>query len=114
MTKHTGKFINIKHFAFFDSILAQISYNYIKFASCVNYITMDEIRKINRLKAVLAEKGKTAKELALDLNVSPVTVSRWSQNTSQPDLETINKIATILGVDPRVLITGNEAFGVKL
>ncbi|MDY5065106.1 MAG: helix-turn-helix transcriptional regulator [Prevotella sp.] len=47
---------------------------------------MDEIRKINRLKAVLAEKGKTAKELALDLNVSPVTVSRWSQNVIQPDL----------------------------
>ena len=33
-------------------MLAQISDNYIKFASCVNYITMDEIRKINRLKAV--------------------------------------------------------------
>ena len=97
-----------------SSILAQISDNYIKFASCVNYITLDEIRKINRLKAVLAEKGKTAKELALDLNVSPVTVSRWSQNVIQPALETIHKIATILGVDPRVLITGNEEFGVKL
>ena len=108
MTKHTGKFINIKHFAFFDSILAQISYNYIKFASCVNYITMDEFRKINRLKAVLAEKGKTAKELALDLNVSPVTVSRWSQNVIQPDLQTLTKIADLLGIDPRDLLTGKE------
>ena len=62
---------------------------------------MDEIRKINRLKAVLAEKGKTAKELALDLNVSPVTVSRWSQNVIQPDLQTLTKIADLLGIDPR-------------
>ena len=84
--------------AFFDSILAQISENYIKFASCVSYITMDEIRKINRLKAVLAEKGKTAKELALDLNVSPVTVSRWSQNVIQPDLQTLTKIADSWGL----------------
>ena len=59
---------------------------------------MDEIRKINRLKAVLAEKGKTAKELALDLNVSPVTVSRWSQNVIQPDLQTLTKIADSWGL----------------
>ena len=58
---------------------------------------------LNRIKLVLVEKKKTG-----------CTVSRWAQNTSQPDLETIHKIATILGVDPRVLITGNEEFGVKL
>ena len=33
------------------------------------------------------------KKLAEALNVSPITVSRWAQNTIQPDLETINKIA---------------------
>lgn len=59
---------------------------------------MDEIRKINRLKAVLAEKGKTAKELALDLNASPVTVSRWCQNVIQPDLQTLTKIQTSWGL----------------
>lgn len=69
---------------------------------------MDELRKLNRLKAVLAEQDKTGKWLAEELKVSPVTVSRWSQNTSQPDLETINKIAHLLGVDPREVITGNN------
>lgn len=75
---------------------------------------MNEVKKLNRLKAVLAEQSKTGKWLAEKLGVSPITVSRWAQNTSQPDLETIHIIATILGVDPRVLITGNEEFGVKL
>ena len=69
---------------------------------------MEEVKKLNRIKAVLAENGKTGKELASELNVSPITVSRWSQNTSQPDLVTIHKSAKILEVDPRELITGNK------
>lgn len=69
---------------------------------------MGELRKLNRLKAVLAEQDKTGKWLAEELKVSPITVSRWAQNTSQPDLETINKIANLLGVDPREIITGNS------
>lgn len=58
---------------------------------------MNEVKKLNRLKAVLAEQSKTGKWLAEELGVSPITVSRWAQNTSQPDLETIHKIAIILG-----------------
>lgn len=69
---------------------------------------MNEVKKLNRLKAVLAEQSKTGKWLAEELGVSPITVSRWAQNTSQPDLETINKVAILLGVDPRELITGNK------
>lgn len=67
---------------------------------------MNDIRKLNRLKAVLAEQSRTGKSLAEELNVSPVTVSRWSQNISQPDLETLSKIADILQVDPRDLLNG--------
>ena len=69
---------------------------------------MNEVKKLNRLKAVLDEQSKTGKWLAEELGVSPITVSRWAQNTSQPDLETINKIATLLGGDPREIITGNK------
>lgn len=69
---------------------------------------MNDIRKLNRLKAVLAEQSRTGKSLAEELNVSSVTVSRWSQNISQPDLETLSKIADILQVDPRDLLNGKE------
>lgn len=65
---------------------------------------MDEIKKLNRIKAVLAEKGITGKTLANELNVSTTTVSRWAQNSSQPDLYTLDKIASILNVSVKDLL----------
>lgn len=61
---------------------------------------------LNRLKVVLVEKDKTGKWLSDQLGKSPCTVSKWCKNTVQPDLETINKIADLLDVDPRELING--------
>lgn len=60
--------------------------------------------KINRLKIVLVEQGKTGKWLAGQLGKNEATVSRWCSNTSQPSLEMLMKIATILNVDARRLI----------
>jgi len=54
---------------------------------------------INRLKVVLVEKKKTNKWLCEQLNVNPSTVSKWCTNSSQPDLETLVKIANLLGVE---------------
>ena len=62
------------------------------------------IEKINRLKIVLVEQGKTGKWLAGQLGKNESTVSRWCSNTSQPSLEMLMKIATILNVDARRLI----------
>ena len=60
--------------------------------------------KINRLKIVLVEQGKTGKWLAGQLGKNEVTISRWCSNTSQPSLEMLMKIAAILNVDARRLI----------
>ena len=60
---------------------------------------------INRLKVVLVEQGKTGKWLANQLGKSTCTVSKWCQNTTQPDLQTLSKIATLLKVDTRDLLT---------
>ena len=60
--------------------------------------------KINRLKIVLVEQGKTGKWLAGQLGKNEATVSRWCSNTSQPSLEMLMKIASILNVDARRLI----------
>ncbi|MCM1311043.1 MAG: helix-turn-helix domain-containing protein [Bacteroides sp.] len=54
---------------------------------------------INRLKVVLVEKKKTNKWLCEQLNVNPSTVSKWCTNSSQPDLETLVRIANLLGVE---------------
>ena len=60
--------------------------------------------KINRLKIVLVEQGKTGKWLAGQLGKNEATISRWCSNISQPSLEMLMKIASILNVDARRLI----------
>lgn len=61
--------------------------------------------KINRLKVVLVEKEKSGKWLADQLGKSTCTVSKWCSNTTQPDLQTLAKIAQLLKVDTRDLLT---------
>jgi transcriptional regulator with XRE-family HTH domain len=61
--------------------------------------------KINRLKVVLVEKEKSGKWLADQLGKSTCTVSKWCSNTTQPDLLTLSKIAQLLNVDTRELLT---------
>ena len=63
-----------------------------------------DTEKINRLKIVLVEQGKTGKWLAGQLGKNEATVSRWCSNASQPSLEMLMKIAAILNVDARRLI----------
>ena len=63
---------------------------------------------LNRIKVVLCEQKKTSKWLSEQMGVSACSVSKWCNQKAQPDLETINKIATVLGVDSRDLITGNK------
>ena len=60
---------------------------------------MEEARDLNRLKVILAEKKKTNKWLAEQLGCAPTTVSKWCTNSSQPSLESIEKIAHLLDID---------------
>ena len=59
---------------------------------------------INRIKLVLVEKKKTSKWLSEQMGVTPSTVSKWCTNSSQPDLNSLLKIADLLEVDLRELI----------
>ena len=54
---------------------------------------------INRIKVVLADKNKTNKWLAEQLGKDPATVSKWCTNSSQPGVETLIEIASILEVE---------------
>lgn len=75
-----------------------MSKNFINFAFNIKRLRLS-MEKINRIKAVLAEEGKTGKWLAEQVGRDPVTVSKWCTNTSQPDLPTLRKIADILSID---------------
>lgn len=59
---------------------------------------------LNRIKAVLAERNKTNKELARHLGKTEATVSRWCTNDVQPTIETLYEIAKYLKVDMRELL----------
>ncbi len=63
---------------------------------------------LNRLKVVLVEKKRTSKWLAAELGKNPSTVSKWCTNVSQPDLQTLNRIAELLDVDIKELINSNR------
>ena len=66
------------------------------------------MENLNRLKAVLADSGKTNKWLAEQLGKDPVTISKWCTNTTQPDLRTLSRIADVLKVDVRELLVSKQ------
>lgn len=64
---------------------------------------------LNRIKVVLVENKRTNKWLAEELGKDPATVSKWCTNTSQPDIQTLSKIASLLGVDIRELLISTKS-----
>ncbi|MCI1282752.1 MAG: helix-turn-helix transcriptional regulator [Prevotella sp.] len=70
---------------------------------------MAEIKKLNRIKVVLAEKDLTNKWLGQQLGKSEFTVSRWTTNKQQPSVEQLFDIAKTLHVEVKdLLISQNE------
>ena len=65
-------------------------------------------KPINRLKAVLAEQGRTNKWLAEMLDKNETTVSRWCTNEVQPSVDSLVAIATLLKIDVCELINPTE------
>jgi putative transcriptional regulator len=65
--------------------------------------------KYNRIKAVLAEKGVSNKELAENLGVTEGTVSTWCRNFKQPKIETLFEIGKQLKVEASDLINRMKA-----
>ncbi|HWY33405.1 MAG TPA: helix-turn-helix transcriptional regulator, partial [Nitrosopumilaceae archaeon] len=58
---------------------------------------------LNRLRVVMADKNKTNRWLAEKLKVNENTVSKWINNSQQPNLMTFYKISVLLEVDMRDL-----------
>ena len=66
------------------------------------------MKDINRIKVVLVEKKRTSKWLAGELGKDPATISKWCTNKSQPDLETLTRVAQLLDVDISDLLNKTE------
>jgi len=62
----------------------------------------------NRIKAALAEQGKTNNWLADQLEMNRTTVSKWCRNEMQPRVETLFQIARVLDMDVRELLISTK------
>jgi len=62
----------------------------------------------NRLKAVLAERGVSNKDLAEAIGVRVEAVSNWCVHKRQPSWENLYAIADFLEVDVRSLLIPNK------
>lgn len=63
------------------------------------------VHSINRIRVALAEQNKTNRWLAEQLGKSEITISRWVQNKSQPSLEQLVRVAQLLSISPKSLIS---------
>ncbi len=52
-----------------------------------------------QLNTVRKERGLTQEQLALELNVSRTTISRWESGKALPDIETIKRMSQVLNVN---------------
>jgi len=66
-------------------------------------------KRYNRIKIVLAEKEKSAKWLAEQLEKDKSTVSRWCTNDMQPPVETFYEIASLLDMEVRELFVPTKS-----
>ena len=67
-----------------------------------------EVKKLNRLKVVMAENNLSNIWLSEKLGVSQATVSKWMTNFSQPNIETLIKISKVLNVEVSELLRTDE------
>lgn len=72
---------------------------------CIFAQTNCDNMKLNRIKEVIDERGITQTWLAKQLDKSYNSVNAYVCNRAQPNLETLEEIAKILGVDKRDLLT---------
>ena len=62
----------------------------------------------NKIKAILAEKNVSSKDLAKHLSKTESTVSRWCTNDVQPSVEIFYQIAKFLDVDIKDLFVSTK------
>lgn len=61
-----------------------------------------------RIREIMSEKGVTSVELAEKIGVSKATISNLINNKTMPSIDTLGKIATVLGVPDWQLFASKE------
>ena len=104
--------IMMNYFAFLSKkdiimLISLVIFVYLQQNNHRNMSNNQQSMMLNRLKAALAEQGRTNRWLSEQLGKSENTVSRWWANKVQPSIQQLNEIAELLNIDVRSLITTN-------
>jgi transcriptional regulator with XRE-family HTH domain len=62
-----------------------------------------------RIRAARAAKGWKQKHLAAEVDVEPITVSRWERGATTPDLDVLGRLASATGKPVSYFVGGAEA-----
>lgn len=100
-------YVKQKNISYYKNALIILSFGLFLLNLQIIAIVM-QMKRINRLKIVLAEQGKTGKWLAHALGKNESTVSRWCTNEVQPSVETLLTIAETLKIDIKELLCSTQ------
>jgi transcriptional regulator with XRE-family HTH domain len=62
-----------------------------------------------RIKTARAEKGWKQKHLAAEVDVEPITVSRWERGATTPDLDVLRLVAEATGHPLAYFVESSDA-----
>jgi transcriptional regulator with XRE-family HTH domain len=62
----------------------------------------------NRIREARASKGWKQRELASEVAVEPITVSRWERGATTPDLDVLRLVAEATGKSLSYFVAGEE------
>src|SRR5262245_864357 len=63
----------------------------------------------DRIREARASKGWKQKHLAAEVEVEPITVSRWERGATTPDLDVLRLVAEATGKPLSYFVSGGEA-----
>lgn len=62
----------------------------------------------NRIREARASKGWKQRELASEVEVEPITVSRWERGATTPDLDVLRMVAEATGKPLSYFVAGRD------
>lgn len=62
----------------------------------------------NRIREARASKGWKQRELASEVEVEPITVSRWERGATTPDLDVLRLVAEATGKPLSYFVAGDD------
>ena len=65
----------------------------------------------NRIREARASKGWKQRELASEVEVEPITVSRWERGATTPDLDVLRLVAEATGKSLSYFVAGEDKPG---